>query len=71
MGDFREYLNESKGDTDGKAGPDVGDKKEYQAFFDKTLKKYKIQDPSDLSPENKKKFFDEIDAGWKGNNEKD
>ena len=47
-----------------------GDKEAYQKFFDKTLKKYKVNSPSELSDEDKKKFFDEIDAGWEGDNEK-
>ena len=48
-----------------------GDKKAYQAFFDKTLKKYGVSSPSELSGEDKKKFYDEIDAGWEGDNESD
>ncbi len=48
-----------------------GDKAEYQKFFKKTLKKYGEDDPSKLSKEDKKKFYDEIDAGWKGDNESD
>jgi len=38
--------------------------KEYDAYFEKTLKKYKADSPDKLSEEDKKKFFDEIDAGW-------
>jgi len=49
----------------------TGDKKAYQAFFDKTLKKYGVSSPSELSDEEKKKFYDEIDAGWEGDNESD
>ena len=32
-----------------------GDKKAYQEFFDKTLKKYKVESPEELSEEDKKK----------------
>ena len=39
-----------------------GDKKEYDAFFQKTLKKYGVTNPSKLEGADKKKFFDEIDA---------
>jgi|TARA_B100001964_G_scaffold136392_1_gene150490 hypothetical protein len=48
-----------------------GDKKAYQAFFDKKLKKYGVGSPSELSGEEKKKFYDEIDKEWEGDNEND
>ena len=47
-----------------------GSKEEYQKFFDKKLKKYKVSSPAELSDEEKKKFFNEIDKEWKGDNEK-
>jgi len=47
-----------------------GDKKAYQAFFQKTLKKYGAKSPGDLADGDKKKFYDEIDAGWKADDEK-
>ena len=47
-----------------------GDKEEYTAFVNKTLKKYGVKSPADLSPEDKKRFYDELDAGWKADNEK-
>ena len=48
-----------------------GSKEEYQKFFDKKLKKYKVSSPSELSDEEKKKFFDEIDKEWTGDHEED
>lgn len=48
-----------------------GDKEAYQKFFNKTLKKYGVKSASELSDEDKKKFYDEIDAGWEGDNEDD
>ena len=50
---------------------DEGTKAEYQAFFNKKLKKFGVKSPSGLSDEDKKKFFDERDKEWKGENEKD
>ena len=47
-----------------------GSKEEYKKFFDKKLAKYKVNSPEDLSDEDKKKFFNEIDKEWKGDNEK-
>ena len=47
-----------------------GDKEEYTAFVNKTLKKYGVKSPAELSPEDKKRFYDELDAGWKADNEK-
>ena len=49
----------------------TGDKKAYQAFFDAKLKKYGVKSPDELSGEDKKKFYDEIDAEWEGDNEED
>jgi len=49
----------------------TGDKKAYQAFFNAKLKKYGVKSPDELSGEDKKKFYDEIDAEWKGDNEED
>jgi len=46
------------------------DKEAYQKFFNDTLKKYGVKSPSELKGDDKKKFFDEIDAGWKGDDEK-
>ena len=48
----------------------TGDKEAYQKFFNKTLKKYGVKSPSELKGDDEKKFYDEIDAGWKGDDEK-
>jgi len=48
-----------------------GTKAEYQAFFNKKLKKYGVGSPSELSDADKKKFYNEIDKEWKGENEED
>ena len=45
--------------------------KEYREFFKKKLKKYKVNSPSELSGEDKKKFFDEVDEDWKAVKETD
>lgn len=47
-----------------------GSKEEYQKFFNKKLKKYGVDSPEDLSDKEKKKFFDEVDREWKGDDEK-
>ena len=47
-----------------------GDKAEYTAFVNKTLKKYGVKSPAELSPEDKKRFYNELDAGWKADDEK-
>lgn len=48
-----------------------GDKKEYTEFFQKTLEKYGVKSPSELSEEDKKKFYEEIDSGWESDIEED
>ena len=47
-----------------------GDKDEYMKFFSDTMKKFGVKSPAELSDEDKKKFFNQIDKGWKGDNEK-
>ncbi|MEK9769689.1 MAG: hypothetical protein VW683_12265 [Betaproteobacteria bacterium] len=48
----------------------TGDKEAYQKFFNDTLKKYGVKSPSELKGDDEKKFYDEIDTGWKGDDEK-
>ena len=55
---------------DKEVSEEEGDKEEYTAFVNKTLKKYGVKSPAELSPEDKKRFYDELDAGWKGDDEK-
>jgi len=47
-----------------------GGKEEYQKFFNATMKKFGVKSPSELKGDDKKKFYDAIDAGWEGDNEK-
>ena len=58
--DYRESVNEAQS----------GGKEEYQKFFNAALKKFKVKSPAELKGENKKKFYDYIDANWEGDNEK-
>ena len=55
---FREWLNERE-----------GVETEYQKFFKKKLEKYGVDSAAELSGEDKKKFFDEIDVEWEGEKE--
>ena len=48
-----------------------GGKEAYKKFFDAKLKKYGVSSPAELEGEAKKKFYDEIDAEWEGDNEED
>ena len=43
-----------------------GDQGDYSTFVQKKLKKYGVSSPAELSKEEKKKFFDEIDREWEG-----
>jgi hypothetical protein len=65
MKSFKQLMTEGADKESENDGP------EYKAFFNKMLKKYKVKDPSELSKEDQKKFYDEVDAGWKGDNEND
>ena len=48
----------------------TGDKEAYQAFFKKALKKFGVTEPDQLKGDKEKEFYDYVDAGWKGDNEK-
>ena len=67
---MREVQKKLKEKDSEEVAEEEGDKEEYMKFFAATLKKYGVKSPSELSDEDKKKFFDEIDKGWKGDNEK-
>ena len=43
----------------------------YQQFFKQKLEKYGVSEPDQLSEEDKKKFFDEVDAEWNAKKESD
>ena len=47
----------------------TGDKEAYKKFFDAKLKKYGVKSPDELKGDDKKKFYDEIDAEWECDNE--
>ena len=58
---FRDWMNE-------KEGKETKDSA-YQAFFKKKLEKFGVKSASELSGDDKKKFFDEVDAEWEGEKE--
>lgn len=43
----------------------------YQKFFAKELAKRNVKSPAELSPADKKAFYNYIDANWKGEKESD
>jgi len=45
--------------------------KKYQAFFQKALKKFGVDSPSELEGDKKKEFFDYVDKNWEGEDEPD
>lgn len=60
---FRDWMNEKEGKETKES--------EYQAFFKKKLEKFGVKSASELSGDDKKKFFDEVDAEWKSEDEKE
>ena len=44
---------------------------EYDKYFEEKMKARGITSPAELSVEEKKKFFDEVDKGWKAKKETD
>lgn len=47
----------------------IMEEREYDKYFKGMLAKYGVQSPADLSDDEKAKFFDEVDKGWKAKNE--
>ena len=48
-----------------------GGKEAYQKFFNSLLKKFGVSSPSELKGDDKKKFYDELDAGWESDDPND
>lgn len=48
---------------------DLQEETDYQKFFKKKLKKFGVSSPAELSDEDKKKFFDEVEKEWTGEKE--
>jgi len=48
-----------------------GGKEAYMKFFNSLLKKFGADSPSELEGDKKTKFFNALDKGWDGDNEKD
>ena len=44
---------------------------DYEEFFQKAMKKFGIKSPAELDDDKKKKFFNYVDANYKGKNEED
>ena len=63
-------MKKAKEPEPGQMAEASGDKEAYKKFFDATLKKFKVNSPAELKGDDKKKFFDYIDKGWEGDNEK-
>jgi hypothetical protein len=45
------------------------EKKDYEAFFKKAMKKFKVKDINDMSDKEKDKFFNYIDKNWDAEDE--
>jgi hypothetical protein len=49
----------------------AADKEAYRLYFQRKMKEWGIKSPAELDDAKKKKFFDEVDKGWKGEGEKE
>ena len=67
---FEEVDKGWKADSEGAIhGAESGDKSAYKAYFDKKMKAWGINSPDELDEAKKKKFFEDVDKGWKGEKE--
>lgn len=55
---FRQWMNEKE-----------GTETEYQKFFKKKCEEYGVKSPLELTAEDKKKFFSEVEKEWTGDEE--
>jgi hypothetical protein len=47
----------------------INEESDYKKFFDKKLKKFGVKSPNELSKADKKKFYNEIEKEWTGDEE--
>jgi hypothetical protein len=62
---MREVQKKLKEKDSVEVAEEEGDKEDYMKFFAGKLKKYGVKSPAELSDEDKKKFFNEIETDWK------
>ncbi len=62
---MREVQKKLKDKGSEEVAEEEGDKEDYMKFFAGKLKKYGVKSPAELSDEDKKKFFNEIEKDWK------
>ena len=62
---MREVQKKLKEKGSEEVAEEPGDKEDYMKFFAGKLKKYGVKSPAELSDEDKKKFFNEIEKDWK------
>ena len=62
---MREVQKKLKEKDSVEVAEEDGDKEDYMKFFAGKLKKYGVKSPAELSVEDKKKFFNEIETDWK------
>jgi len=62
---MREVQKKLKEKDSVEVAEEEGDKEDYMKFFAGKLKKYGVKSPAELSGEDKKKFFNEIEKDWK------
>ena len=62
---MREVQKKLKEKDSEEVAEEEGDKEDYMKFFAGKMKKYGVKSPSELSDEDKKKFFNEIEKDWK------
>ena len=62
---MREVQKKLKEKGSEEVAEEEGDKEDYMKFFAGKMKKYGVKSPAELSDEDKKKFFNEIEKDWK------
>ena len=62
---MKEVQKKLKAKGSEEVAEEEGDKEDYMKFFAGKMKKYGVKSPSELSDEDKKKFFNEIEKDWK------
>jgi len=67
--DYAEDEEEVKESKDDEVDEESEKQKKYQAFFNKALKKFGVDSPSELEGDKKKEFFDYVDKNYEADDE--
>ena len=67
---YFDRLSDAKMEVSEASEAELNEKQTYKEFMAGMLKKFGVKSPAELKDDKKKEFFDAVDAGWDGKDEK-